>query len=125
MLFSVKDLFEKVAVILLAVVFGLCGNFFIAQEILAKSAFSPRHTGMEPPGGPRPLEGVPGRAPSRTAEGGMGYKDAYGNTVTDQQNRDKPARQRIRPGAYGNQEKSGVATLPEVDAGSPVWNFNK
>ena len=51
----------------------------------AKSPSNARDPGIEPPGGPKPMEGLPGRNVSRTAEGGMGYTDAYGNTVTDSQ----------------------------------------
>ena len=50
----------------------------------AASALSPRHSGLEPPGGPKPLEGLPAAgAQSGTTQGGMGYTDAYGNTVDD------------------------------------------
>ncbi len=38
----------------------------------AKSPSNARDPGIEPPGGPKPMEGLPGRNVSRTAEGGMG-----------------------------------------------------
>ncbi|MDE5832758.1 MAG: translation initiation factor IF-2, partial [Desulfovibrio sp.] len=60
---------------ILSLAFAIC---FAGSGVLAKSAYSPRHSGIEPPGGPRSLEAIPGRSPSRTAEGGMGYMDAYG-----------------------------------------------
>ncbi|MGE9984540.1 translation initiation factor IF-2 [Desulfovibrio sp. SGI.169] len=93
----------------------------------AASALSPRHSGLEPPGGPRPLEGLPpASAPSRTAEGGMGYTDAYGNTVEDRPPEEKAPRKRPRPGAYGSYGVGAAARpLPDPDAGpkSPAWSF--
>lgn len=98
-----------------------------ADTALAKSALSPRHSGLEPPGGPRPLEGLPaaGRA-SRTAEGGMGYTDAYGNTVEDIPPETVAPRQRPRPGAYGAYGKSAATRPlpdPEQAPAEPVWSF--
>lgn len=93
---------------------------------LARSALSPRHSGMEPPGGPRPLEAMPGNAPSRTAEGGMGYTDAYGNTLDERQPPEKTPRKRPRAGAYGGYGgKTVVPPLPDPAAESqpPVWTF--
>ncbi|WP_297048108.1 translation initiation factor IF-2 [uncultured Desulfovibrio sp.] len=94
---------------------------------LARSALSPRHSGMEPPGGPRPLESMPGNAPSRTAEGGMGYTDAYGNTLDERQPPEKAPRKRPRAGAYGGYGgKAEVPPLPDPAAENrpPVWTFN-
>lgn len=93
---------------------------------LARSALSPRHSGMEPPGGPRRLEAMPGNAPSRTAEGGMGYTDAYGNTLDERQPPEKTPRKRPRAGAYGGYgEKAEVPPLPDPAAENqpPVWTF--
>lgn len=92
----------------------------------ARSALSPRHSGMEPPGGPRPLETVPGNAPSRTAEGGMGYTDAYGNTLDERQPPEKTPRKRPRAGAYGGYGgTTEVPPLPDPAAENqpPVWTF--
>ena len=113
----------------------LCWAFLLACALLgpwagtagARSALSPRHTGMEPPGGPRTSEVMPGTGPTRTAEGGMGYTDAYGNTLDDQQPAEKAARQRPRAGAYGGYG-APAAERPVPDpgtaSGTPVWSFN-
>ncbi|MDE6735182.1 MAG: translation initiation factor IF-2 [Desulfovibrio sp.] len=93
----------------------------------ARSAMSPRHSGMEPPGGPRTSDVMPGGGPTRTAEGGMGYTDAYGNTLDDVPPPEKEPRKRPRAGAYGGygaapQERP----LPDPGAASdapPVWSF--
>ena len=92
----------------------------------ARSALSPRHTGMEPPGGPRQTDVMPGRGPSRTAEGGMGYTDAYGNTLDDSQPPEKAPRNRPRAGAYGGYgAKDEARPLPDpgTGGGAPVWSF--
>lgn len=95
-----------------------------AQPGYSKSAFSPRHSGIEPPDAPRPMEGLPGNSPSRTAEGGMGYTDAYGNTVRrDEDIEEKKHRKRLIPGAYGNNQAT-VRPLPDsVDNGPPLWKY--
>ncbi len=95
-------------------------------EAGARSAYSPRHTGMEPPGGPRRIEAMPGNSPSRTAEGGMGYIDAYGNTLEDRGPEEKKARRRPPPGAYGGYgAKETVRPLPEPRLpGKPLWKFD-
>lgn len=99
---------------------------FFYNQAGARSALSPRHSGIEPPGGPRPIEGLPGNSPSRTAEGGMGYTDAYGNTVTygeEAEVKEKP--RRPSPGAYGGYgKKTQPGNLPEP-AGPPIWEFQK
>ena len=92
----------------------------------AKSPSNARDPGIEPPGGPKPMEGLPGRNVSRTAEGGMGYTDAYGNTVTDSQPEEKPARQRTHPGAYGpgaGQSDRYERPLPNPQNQTPAWSF--
>lgn len=97
-----------------------------ACPALARSALSPRHSGLEPPGGPRTSEVMPGNAPTRTAEGGMGYTDAYGNTVDDVPVPEKTPRKRPRAGAYGGYgEKAEARPLPDPGAADtpPVWSF--
>lgn len=87
---------------------------------------SPRHTGMEPPGGPRTSDVMPGGGPTRTAEGGMGYTDAYGNTLDDVTPPEKEPRKRPRAGAYGGYGAAGQERpLPDPGAssGAPVWSF--
>lgn len=96
---------------------------FGAEKALARSALSPRHSGIEPPGGPRQLDVLPGNSPGRTAEGGMGYMDAYGRTLTDKLPEEKKARRRLRSGAYGSHTaETPEAVLPEKSA-PPVWTF--
>lgn len=110
---------SKFALIFLALAL-LLGPGYAAQ---AKSVLSPRHSGIEPPGGPRPLDGIPANSPGRTAEGGMGYTDAYGNTLTDKMPEEPKKRPRPRPGAYG--AAKAPADLPEAPKaqGPPVWTF--
>lgn len=114
---------------LLAVCLLCCAVTFLwLAPAQARSALSPRHSGMEPPGGPRPLEAMPGNAPSRTAEGGMGYTDAYGNTLDERQPPEKTPRKRPRAGAYGGYGgKAEVPPLPDPAAENqpPVWTFKK
>lgn len=87
----------------------------------SRSAFSPRHSGMEAPGGPRQIDNMPMTGPSRTPEGGMGYTDAYGRTLTDKIPEER--KQRRRPG--GDAKKEPVAELPDFDPArqTPVWSF--
>lgn len=109
---------SMIAILVLALLVALpCASF-------ARSAFSPRHSGLEPPGGPRQLDTLPGNSPSRTPEGGMGYTDAYGNSLTDRMPEEKKPRHRPRPGAYGG--KANISEpLPELPAspGKPLWRF--
>ena len=54
-----------------------------AGDAWAASALSPRHSGLEPPGGPKPMEGLPAMGNAgNTTERGMGYTDAYGRPRT-------------------------------------------
>lgn len=78
---------------------------------------------MEAPGGPRQLDNMPIAGPSRTPEGGMGYTDAYGNSLTDRAPAERKRRPRLRPGAHGKKEH--VAELPDIDPArqTPVWSF--
>ena len=45
------------------------------------SAYSARNSGMDPPGEPKRIGALPSKSAGRTAEGGMGYTDAYGITI--------------------------------------------
>ena len=96
------------------------------ESAVAASAFSPRRSGLEPPGGPRPIEGLPGRDVSRTDQGGMGYTDAYGRVLEDVPPPEKKPRKRPGPGAYGGygREAEPVRPLPDVQESRPAWNFN-
>lgn len=104
----------------------LLGWLLPAGLAAAGSAYSPRHSGLEPPGGPRGMEALPGgRSVGRTDDGGMGYTDAYGrrleNTTPERKVRNRPG-----PGAYGGygRQEEAVRPLPEVEEQKPAWNFN-
>ena len=98
----------------------------LALDAYGRSAMSPRHTGMEPPGRPKAIEALPGNSPSRTAEGGMGYVDAYGNTVSrDEAPPPKKEARRLRQGAFGGDRiEDAPAYLPDPEkrSASP-WKF--
>lgn len=93
---------------------------------LAASALEPRRTGLEPPDSPRSLGLLPGGPQAgRTAEGGMGYTDAYGNTLTQPApeaaaRRDR--RQRARDEAAAAQARHS-RPLPDPQQQTPVWSF--
>ena len=92
----------------------------------AASAYSARNSGMDPPGEPKRIESLPSRNAGRTAEGGMGYTDAYGNTIDDRQPEEKPERKRPLPGAYGpgaSKEKRYERPLPDPQNQTPAWSF--
>ena len=88
-----------------------------AGDAWAASALSPRHSGLEPPGGPKPMEGLPG----------MGYTDAYGRPLKDYGPEEVKPRKRPRGGAYGTYGRKQSRPLPDPDAdtpGKPAWDFN-
>lgn len=97
-----------------------------AERAEAGSAYNPRHSGLEPPGGPRPGEALPGQTAGRTDDGGMGYTDAYGRRLQNTPPPERASRNRPGPGAYGGyaRDREAVRPLPEVDAPKPAWNFN-
>ncbi len=111
----------------------ICKNTFIFSLLLlfvlipanlySRSAFSPRHSGMEPPGGPRHLENIPGRSIGQTPSGGRGYTDAYGNSLDDSRPEEKKiVRRRMEiQGHSVEQEKS--RPLPDPARSSPLWKF--
>ena len=97
-----------------------------ADEALAASAYTPRHSGMDAPGEPKRIESLPSKNAGRTAEGGMGYTDAYGNTIDDRQPEEKPAPKHPRPGAYGvgaGQSERYERPLPDPQNQTPAWSF--
>ena len=72
-----------------------------AGDAWAASALSPRHSGLEPPGGPKPMEGLPAMGNAgNTTERGMGYTDAYGRPLKDYGPEEVKPRKRPRGGAY-------------------------
>ena len=76
-----------------------------AVELLAAPLYSPRPSGTEPPGGPRPSDALPQPGNfGRTPEGGLGYTDAYGNTITNKP-QEPVARKRLPGGAYGRKDQ--------------------
>lgn len=91
----------------------------LAGPVAAKSVLSPRHSGTEPPGGPRQME--------MPTMGGMSHTDAYGYSLTDRPYQDpkKAKRQhRPRPGAYGgHRPRPPEAALPEVKDNKALWKF--
>ena len=94
---------------------------------LARSVYTPRDSGTEPPGGPRAPEGLPQSGSfGRTPEGGMGYTDAYGNTISNVPP-ERKARRRLPQGAFGRYEsrESSDRPLPDpmVRSAHPVWSF--
>jgi len=93
----------------------------------AASALSAPRTGLEAPGGPRPLDRLPaaGRS-SGTVYGNPGYTDAYGNSVDDVSPPEKAPRKRLSPGAYGAYgNRPDPRPLPDPHNGSrlPAWSF--
>ena len=88
-----------------------------AGDAWAASALSPRHSGLEPPGGPKPMEGLPA----------MGNADAYGRPLKDYGPEEVKPRKRPRGGAYGTYGRKQSRPLPDPDAdtpGKPAWDFN-
>ena len=115
---------RRLAAALLALCLGL--GFALPGAALAASAFSARQSGLEPPGGPRSVETLPNQSAGRNAEGGMGYTDASGNTVTPREAETPQPRKRLNPGAYGAaQRRQAERPLPDPAAQDqkPVWNF--
>ena len=93
---------------------------------LAAAPSNARRTGLEPPGGPRPLEALPGNAAGGAAEGGKGHTDAYGNPVGPREPEEKTPRKRPLPGAYGGygrQEDDRPLPDPEAENQAPAWSF--
>ena len=120
--------FALVLFVLLAAASLVPGSppWFAAPSALAASAYSPRNSGMDPPGEPKRIEALPSKSAGRTAEGGMGYTDAYGNTIDDRQPEEKPAPKRPRPGAYGvgaGQSERYERPLPDPQNQTPAWSF--
>lgn len=91
----------------------------LAGPAVGRSAYSPRHTGMEPPGGPKSID-MSGRGLMRTPMGGMGYTDAYGNTIDDVMPEEKKVSKR-RP---VKKKPAPVRPLPDPENSRPVWSFN-
>ncbi len=99
--------------------------FAQAPSAAAKSIYTPRDSGTEAPGGPRAPEGLPSSGSfGRTAEGGMGYTDAYGNSISNVRPEPKPHK-RLPRGAYGSYgQKREERPLPDPQRDrSPVWSF--
>ncbi|MBQ7608759.1 MAG: translation initiation factor IF-2 [Desulfovibrionaceae bacterium] len=93
----------------------------------ARSVYTPRDSGTEPPGGPRAPEAIPSSGSfGRTAEGGMGYVDAYGNTI-DNRESPKPPKKRLPRGAFGRPDRDAARydrPLPDpARSGPPAWSF--
>lgn len=98
------------------------------DTVLAASAYSPRHSGLEAPGGPKPLEGLPSRGDrSGTMPANSGYTDAYGNPIGEGTAEEKPKPKRPSPGAYGTYGKKSEYDLPLPDpsrrSSEPAWVY--
>lgn len=97
------------------------------QTPLARSALSPRHSGLEPPDSPRSPSAMPAAGRSSGIAGGApGYQDAYGNPLGMERPDEKKAAPRPRPGAYGGYgRKAPDRPLPDPESGaeSPAWTF--
>lgn len=112
----------------LGFVFSVFFTVALPHTATAASMLSPRHSGLEPPGGPKTPEGLINAQPSaRTSEGSMGFTDAYGNVVQNKPPAEKGPRQRPRPGAYGGygREQADERPLPDPheDEAPPAWRF--
>ena len=98
-------------------------------DVGARRSSGPPSSGLSPSDSTRELDGVAsgGRALSRTAEGGMGFTDAYGNTISDRPPEEPSPRKRLPAGAYGRygKEKTYDRPLPEpaADPARPAWSF--
>lgn len=96
-----------------------CFIILYCGDACGRSAFSPRHTGMDPPGGPRSMQ-EGGRPVARTPMGGMGYTDAYGNAIDDVRPEEKKVkRRRAEP-----KDTPPPRPLPDPQGDNPVWSFN-
>ncbi|MBO4301552.1 MAG: hypothetical protein J5861_08130 [Desulfovibrio sp.] len=72
------------------------------------------------------MEVLPGgRSVGRTPEGGMGYTDAYGNTISSRVPENNSARSRLRTGAFGVMRAAPRPDRPLPDSShqSPAWSF--
>lgn len=106
---------------------ALCPGF-LPDAAFAASAYSPRHSGLEAPGGPKPLEALPSRGDrSGTTPANSGYTDAYGNTVGDIPPEERPKPKRPSPGAYGAYGKKSEYDQPLPDpsrrSSEPAWVY--
>ena len=111
------------------IVLPLLFVFFLTMPaaVMGRSAHSPRHSGLEPPGSPRSLGIMPERALSQTPDGGKGYTDAYGNPVKARDSETSKSKSRLSPGAYGHKKApsdQGAIASPLPDNTPPVWNFH-
>ena len=98
-------------------------------DVAARRSAGPPSSGLSPSDSTRELDGVVpgGRSMSRTPEGGMGFTDAYGNTIRDRPPEEPSPRRRLPAGAYGRygKEKTYDRPLPEpaADPARPAWSF--
>lgn len=110
---------------------GLCLSMTLCWPDVtgAASHLSAPRSGLEAPGGPRPLDRLPAAGrPSGTMYGNPGYTDAYGNTLDDIPPPEAKPRKRLPPGAYGSYGSGNGGNdrpLPDPHAGPkpPAWSF--
>ncbi len=109
--------------------FALTAALALPPDVIARRSSAPPSSGLSPSDSTRELDGViPGGRPmSRTAEGGMGFTDAYGNTIRDRPPEEPAPRRRLPAGAYGRygKDKNYDRPLPEpaADPARPAWSF--
>lgn len=98
------------------VALSLCCALLLASSLCyARSALSPKHSGLDAPGHAKTLP-----MPS--------YTDAYGNGLTDKMPEERKPRHRPRPGAYGGalapaDPSANTLPLSPREKGKPLWGF--
>ena len=98
----------------------------LCKPAFAKSVYTPRDSGTEPPGGPSAPIGLPQSSSfGRTPDGGMGYTDAYGNPLVNTEQKPK-AHRRLPQGAfgrYGRDPDDRPLPEPAKSPQRPAWAF--
>lgn len=80
---------------------------------LAWSSGQPPRTGLEPPDQPHKMRSMPGMGALR---------DAYGNSILDDEVPEKKPHKRLPPGAYGTYgKKHETRPLPPDKDETPLW----
>lgn len=106
--------------------FGVLGMLVFAHPAHARSVYTPRDSGTEPPGGPRAPMALPQTGNfGRTPDGGMGYTDAYGNPLRYEEPKPKPHKRPAHGAFAPKQEDPYARPLPDPMSSSkrPAWSF--
>lgn len=123
---GVKHVMSLKSLISAIIVCAICCLGLLLIDAHARSAFSPRHSGLEPPGGPKVLDNMPGRSIGIGGDGRRGYVDAYGNTIDNQPVKEKKKARQLQSGAHESTvENRQKQALPDIDAqnAKPLWKF--